>query len=131
MPRKLAVTVVKLLKDATTAYRTHQANDGTKEIDPYNSLRFDEFGPSQEATNCLPDTDEKQKSENLGPDCLELTDSSRDDTDTYLNELCYDVQEIRETLVFTPNVCWRSAHNLVNQTDWANPSVKVATATPS
>ncbi len=63
MLRMLAVTVTKLLKDAATAYRTHQSNDGTEDIDPYNSLRFDEFGPSQEANNHLPDTDEEQGSE--------------------------------------------------------------------
>ncbi len=42
-----------------------------------------------------------------------------------------EIREVRETPVFTPNVYWRLAHNLVNQTDWANPSVKVATAMPS
>ncbi len=94
-------------------------------------MGFDEFSPSQEATNHLLEIDEKQKSEEVEPDCLELNNSSRDDTDMYLNELGDDIREIGETPVFTPNVYWRSAHNLVNQTDWANPSVKVATATPS
>ncbi len=49
----------------------------------------------------------------------------------YLNELGDEIREVRETLVFTPNVYWRSAHNLVSQTDWVNLSVKVATTTPS
>ncbi len=111
VPGMPAVTVTKLLNDAVIAYRTHQSNDGTEDTDPYRSLRFDEFGPSQEAAHRLLETDEEQKFEELGPDCLQLSNSPRDDTDLYLNELGDDIRGTRETLVFTPNVYWRLAHN--------------------
>ncbi len=91
MPRMPAITIVKLLNDTTTAYRTHQSNDGTEEIDPYSSFGFDEFGPSQKAASCLLETDEEQKSEDLGLECLELSDSPRDDADMYLSELGDDI----------------------------------------
>ncbi len=117
MPRTSAVTVVKLFNDATTAYRTHQLDDETEEIDPYNSLGFQEFRPSGEAHNHLQNADGGWKSENSRPDYLELNDSSGDDPDRYFNELGDEIREVRETLVFTPNVYWRSAHNLVSQTD--------------
>ncbi len=58
MPRTPAVTIAKLLNDATTAYRTCQSNDETEEIDPYNSLGFQEFGPSHKVLNRLQKTDE-------------------------------------------------------------------------
>ncbi len=122
MLRTPAVTVAKLLNDAATAYRAHQLHDETEEIDPYDSLGFQEFRSSNEALNYL---------KNPKPSYHELNDSSEDNPDMSFNELGDYVRGHKETLVFTPNAHWRSAHGLVNQTDWIHPSVKVTTATPS
>ncbi len=47
-PRAPAMTMAKLLNDATIAYTNHQANDETDDVNPYDALSFNQFGPSQD-----------------------------------------------------------------------------------
>ncbi len=108
-------TLAKVLNDVAIAYRNHTSGDIKKDVDPYDVLRFSDYGPAVQNEQ----SDESSEADDL--DCVELDNTGEEELG--VNELGDDCRASGREQVFAPNVFWRASGNLVGRTDWKNPGM--------